>query len=71
MIEPHLQLTLKVALDAGKAIMEVYNVEFDVEIYDDKLPLIIADKRASDVINSYLTKTECPIISEENKQITK
>ena len=68
MIDPHLQLAIKAALDAGKAIMEVYNTEFDIEIKDDKSPLTLADKRANDIINSYLIKTEFPIISEENKQ---
>ena len=49
--------------------MQVYDSVFDVEIKDDKSPLTIADKKANTVINTYLKKTEYPIISEENKQI--
>ena len=57
------------SLKAGDAIMEVYNTAFDVEFKDDKSPLTEADKRANDIINSFLIPTQIPIISEENKQI--
>jgi len=64
----NLEIAIQASLEAGKVIMQVYDTAFDVEIKDDKSPLTEADKRANDVINSYLTKTEFPIISEENKQ---
>ncbi|MBO6879915.1 3'(2'),5'-bisphosphate nucleotidase CysQ [Winogradskyella sp.] len=60
---------IKASLDAGKVIMQVYDTSFNVEIKDDKSPLTEADKKANEVINSYLIDTEIPIISEENKQI--
>jgi len=63
-----LEVAIKASLEAGKVIMDVYNTPFDVEIKDDKSPLTEADKKANDVINSYLVNTEYPIISEENKQ---
>ncbi|WP_338732263.1 3'(2'),5'-bisphosphate nucleotidase CysQ [Mangrovimonas cancribranchiae] len=63
-----LQTAIKASLQAGKVIMQVYDTAFDVEIKDDKSPLTEADKRANDVINSFLIPTEIPIISEENKQ---
>ena len=65
----HLQTAIQASLEAGEVIMEVYDTAFDVEIKDDKSPLTEADKRANDIINSFLEKTEFPIISEENKQI--
>ena len=64
----NLQIAIEASLKAGKVIMEVYDTAFDVEIKDDKSPLTEADKRANDIINSYLVNTEFPIISEENKQ---
>lgn len=64
----NLQIAIQASLEAGKVIMEVYNTPFDVEIKDDKSPLTEADKKANDIINSYLINTEFPIISEENKQ---
>lgn len=63
-----LETAIRASLDAGKVIMQVYDTAFNVEIKDDKSPLTEADKKANDVINSFLTKTEFPIISEENKQ---
>lgn len=68
MLNKNLELAIKASLEAGKVIMEVYDTAFDVEIKDDKSPLTEADKKANDVINSYLIPTEIPIISEENKQ---
>ena len=68
-INKDLQTAIKAALKAGTVIMEVYDTEFDVETKADKSPLTEADKRANDIINSFLEATETPIISEENKQI--
>ncbi|WP_281847358.1 3'(2'),5'-bisphosphate nucleotidase CysQ [Olleya namhaensis] len=64
----NLQIAIQASLEAGKVIMQVYDTPFDVEIKDDKSPLTEADKRANDIINSYLVNTDFPIISEENKQ---
>ena len=68
MLNKNLKQAIKASLEAGKVIMQVYDTAFDVEIKDDKSPLTEADKRANDVINSFLIPTEIPIISEENKQ---
>jgi len=67
-ISKNLETAIKASLHAGKEIMKVYNSEIEVEYKDDKSPLTEADKRANDIINSFLIPTEIPIISEENKQ---
>ncbi|RIA08208.1 3'(2'),5'-bisphosphate nucleotidase [Flavobacteriaceae bacterium MAR_2010_72] len=67
-MEENLNIAIQAALKAGKAIMEVYTSVIEVEYKDDKSPLTEADKRANDIINSYLRPTNIPIISEENKQ---
>ena len=64
----NLAIAIEASLKAGKVIMEVYDTAFNVELKDDKSPLTEADKKANDVINSYLIDTAIPIISEENKQ---
>lgn len=64
-----LRLAVQASIEAGKAIMEIYDSEFSVETKEDKSPLTAADKRANEIINSYLLETTIPIISEENKQI--
>lgn len=65
-----LQTAITAALEAGEAILEIYNTDFEVEYKGDDSPLTIADTRANTIINSYLKKTSLPIISEENKQIS-
>ncbi len=59
-----------IALDAGKAVMEIYEKDFDVEYKDDKSPLTEADKRAHEIISVGLQKiSSLPILSEEGKNI--
>jgi len=67
-MKQHLATAIRASIEAGLAIMKVYETAFDVEIKADDSPLTLADKSANDVINSYLEKTPFPIISEENKQ---
>jgi 3'(2'), 5'-bisphosphate nucleotidase len=64
----NLNIAIEASLKAGKIIMEVYNSVIEVEYKDDKSPLTEADKKANDIINTFLIPTEIPIISEENKQ---
>ena len=68
-IDRNLAIAIEASLKAGSVIMHVYDTAFDVVLKDDKSPLTEADRRANDVINSYLKETPFPIISEENKQI--
>jgi 3'(2'), 5'-bisphosphate nucleotidase len=67
-IDKGLKTAIQASLEAGKAIMEVYDTAFSIEFKDDKSPLTEADKRANEIINSFLIPTDIPIISEENKQ---
>lgn len=65
----HAELLIKCVEEAGKAIMKVYNDDsFWVESKDDKSPLTSADILANDIIVSYLTPTNIPILSEESKK---
>lgn len=57
------------AIEAGISIMEIYEKEdFQIELKSDDSPLTLADKKANEIINSFLVPTGIPIISEENKQ---
>ncbi|GGE32027.1 3'(2'),5'-bisphosphate nucleotidase CysQ [Psychroflexus planctonicus] len=64
----HLQIAIQAAIEAGEAIMEIYQKDFEVEFKADDSPLTEADQKANRFIMRYLDKTEFPIISEENKQ---
>lgn len=63
----HAKMLIDCVTEAGNAIMKVYNDDsFWVESKEDKSPLTSADILANDIILSYLTPTNIPILSEES-----
>ena len=69
MYKNHLITAIKSALTAGKAILEVYDSGFEVEIKEDLSPLTTADKKSHTIIVHHLKKTGIPVLSEEGKDI--
>jgi len=70
MQNPHdsiLDIAIRAALEAARAITQVYNGHFDTETKADGSPITLADKRANDIICRHLSGSSWPIISEENK----
>lgn len=67
-MKEELKIAIEAAVKGGAEIMKIYQKDFQVEMKEDNSPLTIADKKANEIINSYLIKTDHPIISEENKQ---
>lgn len=68
--EELLLASVRAALDAGRAIMEVYDdpaADFQVELKADNSPLTIADKRSNSVITTHLATTGIPVLSEESR----
>ena len=63
------QKIVGISIEAGKAILEIYAQDFEVDFKEDESPLTAADKKANDVICAFLEKTypEIPILSEETK----
>ncbi len=58
------------ALDAGKAILEVYaSADMNVEKKADDSPLTLADRRADDIIKAGIEGFGIPILSEEGRDI--
>ena len=64
-----LKTAINASIEGGHAIMEVYASDFAVEHKDDKSPLTLADKNCNEVIESFLTKTNIPILSEEGAKL--
>ena len=64
-----LQLIKNLAIQAGEAIIKIYNTNFDVEIKEDNSPLTIADKTANEIIVNGLNEhfLDYAILSEESK----
>ncbi len=65
-METLLQYAINAALEAGKAIMEVYAQPFEVYTKDDDSPVTQADLRASNIIKDILKPTGLPFVSEED-----
>ena len=65
-METLLQYAVNAALEAGKAIMDVYAQPFEVYTKDDDSPVTQADLRASNIIKEILKPTGLPFVSEED-----
>jgi 3'(2'), 5'-bisphosphate nucleotidase len=71
MMKQLLNTAITAALEAGKAILKIYHSgAFDVEIKLDDSPLTKADTASHNIIMSFLTKTNIPVLSEEGKAIS-
>ncbi len=59
---------IEISKDAGKAILEVYNTNFDYQIKEDLSPLTKADTLSNNIICERLKviTPDIPILSEEN-----
>jgi 3'(2'), 5'-bisphosphate nucleotidase len=66
-----IQDIITIAKEAGKAIMQVYKQDFEVEYKQDSSPLTLADKKANNIIETSLNKlsVNLPILSEEGGDI--
>jgi 3'(2'), 5'-bisphosphate nucleotidase len=63
------RLAIQAALEAGAAIMEVYNSpDFGIEQKDDDSPLTKADLAADAIILRHLETTGIPVLSEEGSK---
>ena len=60
-----------IAREAGKAILEVYDTDFEVERKDDQSPLTLADMRSHHIIVDSLRYRypDIPVLSEEGKEV--
>jgi len=68
-IKQLLVTSIQASIEAGEAILEVYESDFAVEQKDDKSPLTLADKRSHEIIVKHLNRFDIPILSEEGRAI--
>ncbi len=64
-----METAIRAAIDAGKAILKIYNTDFEIEYKSDQSPLTTADNESHRIISGYLKKTGLPVLSEEGKQL--
>ena len=60
---------IKISVEAGEKIMEIYDSPFSVEVKEDHSPLTAADKASHEIISESLAKWNFPVLSEEGKAI--
>jgi 3'(2'), 5'-bisphosphate nucleotidase len=65
----YIPTVIKALESASQRIMEVYDLDFDVEIKGDNSPVTIADKQSSQIILEGLAELNIPIISEEEENL--
>jgi len=61
--------TVQAALEAGDAILEIYQTDFRVDYKQDESPLTQADRASHAIIMRHLQASGIPILSEEGKAI--
>jgi 3'(2'), 5'-bisphosphate nucleotidase len=64
-----IQLAIQAALEAGEAILDIYDQDFEVEYKSDESPLTAADKAAHNIIVQALETTPYPVLSEESAKV--
>jgi 3'(2'), 5'-bisphosphate nucleotidase len=68
-MEKLIEIAIKASIEAGKAIMEIYDTDFDIAYKKDHSPLTTADQAAHQIISLFLESTSLPILSEEGKHL--
>ena len=69
-MQDNLKTSIKAALQAGEAIMQIYESDdFGIETKDDDSPLTKADRAAHEIIMEHLSPLGIPVLSEEGKNI--
>lgn len=63
---------IKIAMDAGEKILDIYETDFEVESKEDQSPLTLADKQSHEtIVKGLLSRFDgIPILSEEGKHIS-
>ena len=66
-----LPVTISAARDAGRAILEIYQNDMEIEYKADKSPLTAADRASHEILSSHLKAApiQIPILSEEGRDI--
>ena len=64
---PELDIAIKAAIDAGNAILVIYQKDYKTYTKNDNSPITDADLKSNEVIKEILSQTEHWILSEEDK----
>jgi len=68
-LKTYLLTSIAASLAAGRAILDVYHSDFEVQYKADDSPLTLADRRSHAIIASGLAAFKLPVLSEEGVDI--
>ena len=63
---PELDIAIKAAQEAGEAILEIYQKDYNTFTKTDDSPVTDADLKSNKIINEILSNTKYSILSEED-----
>ncbi len=63
---PELDIAIKAAIEAGEAILEIYDKDFETITKNDDSPVTEGDLKSNEIIKRYLSQTDYVILSEED-----
>jgi 3'(2'), 5'-bisphosphate nucleotidase len=64
---PELDLAIKAAVEAGNAILDIYQSDYETSTKNDDSPITDADLRSNEVIKKILSQTGHDILYEEDR----
>ena len=64
---PELDIAIKAAREAGNAILEIYQNDYEISAKNDNSPITDADLKSNEIIKKILAYTKHEILSEEDK----
>lgn len=60
------KLAIQAAREAGKSVLDIYSKDFSTTTKNDNEPLTEADIKSNEIIQTIISKSEHPILSEES-----
>ena len=64
---PELDIALSAAIEAGDAILGIYEENYETSTKQDNSPITEADLKSNEIIKKILSTTQHQILSEEDK----
>ena len=61
------QLAIEAVKKAGEVVLSIYYQDFSIQYKDDKEPLTKADLESNEILKKILSKSNYPILSEEDE----
>ena len=68
-IMPETRLTIKAAIEAGKAVMKLYDYPISSTLKNDNEPVTEADIKSNEIIQKIISVFDYPVLSEESRDV--